>query len=157
MQQEEREHTGQQQVHKQPHKIKPRIQLAVARIGVWLILHEARVGAGVATAASGNQVGRVDGRSGIGRGPHVVRSMAVPATRRLHVAAQRTQLRVEGVAVGGELVLVAVAADRRGLHAEGRFRGLQNGVRGVAVAADRRFQIALGNGLVRERRPGSRH
>src|SRR5208337_4758845 len=79
--------------------------------------------------------------------PNVVRSMAVPATRRLHVAAQRTQLRVEGVAVGGEFIFVAIPADRRGLHAEGRFRGLQNCVRGMAVAADRRLEIAFGNGL----------
>ena len=75
--------------------------------------------------------------------PHVVRPVAVPAARRLHVAAQRSQLRVEGVAVSGELVLVAVAADGRGLHAEGRFSGLQDGVRGMAVAADRRAQVAL--------------
>ena len=104
--------------------VKPWTQLAIVRVGVGLILHEAQVGSGMATAAGGDQVGLVDGRSRIGGGPHVVGSMAIPAAGSFNVAAERAQLRVEGVAVSGELVLVAVAADRRGLHAEGRFRGV---------------------------------
>ena len=144
---EEGEHAGQQQVHKEPDIVKPGTQLAIVRVGVGLILHEAQVGAGMAAAAGGDQVGLVDGRSRIGGGPHVVGAVAIPAAGSFNVAAERAQLRVEGVAVGGELVLVAVAADRRGLHAEGRFRGLQDGVGSVAIGADRSVEVAAGDGF----------
>ncbi len=49
---------------------------------------------------------------------------------------------MEGVAVGAELVLVAGAADGRRLHAETGRRGLLDGVRRVAVGADRRTHLA---------------
>ena len=42
--------------------IEPRTQLAVVRVGVRLVLHEAEVGAGVAAAAGSHQIGLVDGR-----------------------------------------------------------------------------------------------
>src|SRR5208283_1780751 len=99
-------------------------------------LDEAEIGAGVAASAGGDQVGFVDGRTWIAGRAHVVSLVTIPATGRLHVSSQRAELRVEGIAVGGEFVFVAVAADGRGLHAEGRFGGLQNGVSRMAVAAD---------------------
>ena len=71
-----------------------------------------------------------------------MRFVAIPAARRFHVSAERAELRVEGVAVGAELVLVAGAADGRRLHAEAGRRGLLDGVRGVAVGADRRTHLA---------------
>lgn len=62
---EEGEHAGKQQVHEQADKIQRRIQLAVARVGVRLILNKAQVGADMALAASFYQVGLVDRRIGI--------------------------------------------------------------------------------------------
>jgi len=54
---------------------------------------------------------------------------------------------MEGVAVGGELVLVAGAADGRGLHAESGFCRLQDCVCGVAIGADGGFHFAGCDGL----------
>src|ERR1035438_3959037 len=115
---EERQYPCQQQIHEQADKVKGRIQLAIVRVGVWLILHEAGVGARVALAAGGHQVGRSNRRAGGGGRQYIMRSVAVPAARGLHVAAQRAQLRVECVPVSGQLVLVARTADRRGLHTD---------------------------------------
>ena len=73
--------------------------------------------------------------------------MAVPASRRLHRAAQQSQLRVERVSVGGEPALMARAADRRRLHTKRRQCRLQNRVRGVAVRAYRSLHISARHGL----------
>jgi hypothetical protein len=144
---EKRQHTDQQQIHEQPDKVKARIEFAIARIGMRLIFDEAEVGAGVALAAGLHQIGLGDGRLRIRRGPNLVGPVAVPATRRLNVTAERPQLRVEGVAVGRELLLVARAAYGRGLHTKIRRSGLQNGVGRMAVRAHRRLQIAGGDGF----------
>ena len=48
---EERKRAGQQQIHEQADKVEGRIQLAIARVGMRLILHEAGVGARMALAA----------------------------------------------------------------------------------------------------------
>src|SRR5665213_246736 len=144
---EESKRAGEQQVHKQPHKINFRIQLAVARIGMRLILHKTDVRPLVAGAASRNQICFVDRRTWIGCRQNLVGAVAIPAPCRLNIAAQQSQLRVERVVISGELVSVARSADRRRLHAECRFSRLQNFVRRVAISADRRFQIALGYSL----------
>ncbi len=74
-------------------------------------------------------------------------AMAIPAARRLYVSPKGTKLGVEGIAVGGQLVLVAGAADGRGLRSEFRFGRLQDGVGRMAVGADRRFEVAGRNGM----------
>ena len=118
---EKRQHPDEQQVHKQAHEVECRIQLADVRVGVGLVLHETDVGARMALAAiatrlAGSLAMRIRCR------PDIVRPVAVPAARRLHVAAQHPELGVKGVAIGAELVLVTGPADRGRLHAE-RCRG----------------------------------
>ena len=54
---------------------------------------------------------------------------------------------MECVAVGGKFFLVTGTADRRGLHAEFRFRRLQDAVCSVAVSADRCLRIARRDGM----------
>ena len=76
-----------------------------------------------------------------------MRAVAIPAARRFHVSAEQTELRVEGIAVSGEFVAMAGAADGRGLHAEIRRGGFDDRVRSVAVGADRRAGVAGGDGL----------
>jgi len=144
---EEGQCSDQQQVHKQPDKIQGRIQLAVVGVGMRLVLDKALVGTLMTLAAGLDQILLVDRRVGIRGGQNLVRSVTIPATRRLHIAAQRSQLRVEGVLIGGKLVLVAGAADWRGLHTERGFRRLQNGVSRVAIRTDRSLHVASGDGL----------
>ena len=88
------ESAGQQQVHEQADEVERRIQFAIARVGMRLILHEAGVGARMAPAAGRHQICFGDRRSRVGCRQHIMRSVAIPAARRLHIAAQRTQLRV---------------------------------------------------------------
>src|SRR5215831_14765712 len=102
----------QQQVHEQAHIEESRIHLAIMCIGVWLILDKADIRSGVALSAGRDQVGLVDGGTRIGCRIDLVRPVAVPATRSLHVSAQRAKLRVEGVAIRRKLFLVARSADR---------------------------------------------
>src|SRR6185437_2680505 len=87
MNDEECKRSGEQQVHKQPHEINLRIQLAITRIGMRLILHKADVRALVARAARLHQVGLIDGRLRIRRRQNFMRAMAVPAPSRLNVSA----------------------------------------------------------------------
>ena len=101
----------------------------------------------MAFAAGRHQVGLVDRRARIDGRQYLVRPVAIPAPRRLHVTAQRAQLRVERIPVGRKLVRMARPANRRRLHAERRFSRLQNRVRRVAVRAYRRLHIAAGHGL----------
>jgi len=76
----------------------------------------------------GSEAGRIFARRGS------------PSTGPSQVATKReTELRVEGVAVGGKACPVAGAADGRGLHAESRFCRLQDCVCGVAVGGDGGF------------------
>jgi hypothetical protein len=58
------------------------------RIGVRLVLHEAQVCARVAAAAGLDQVGLVHRRARIRCGIDLVCTVAIPATRRFHVAAE---------------------------------------------------------------------
>ena len=120
-------HAGEEQIHEQPDEIESRVQLAVVGVCVGLVLDKTCIGAGVAPAAGLDQVGLVDGRMGVGGGQNAVGSVAVPATGGFNVAPQGAKLGVEGVAVGGELFLVAIAADGRGLGAEGGLSGLEDG------------------------------
>ena len=83
----------------------------------------------------------MDGRARIRRGIDLVGAMAIPAAGCFDIAAQRAKLRVEGIAVGRKLVLVARTANRSGLHAKRGFGRLQNRVGGVAVRAHRGLQI----------------
>lgn len=101
MNHEEGENTDQQQIHKQPDEVKAGIELAVARVGVGLILNETLVGARMALAAGLNEAGLIDGRIRIAGRQHLMRAVAVPAAGGLDVAAERAELRVEGVTVGG--------------------------------------------------------
>ena len=73
--------------------------------------------------------------------------MTIPAAGSLNVTTEQTQLRAKGVVLSGELVFVTRPADRRGLHAEGGFSGLQNCVCRVAVRADRGFEVAFGDAM----------
>src|ERR1035438_3399075 len=50
MDHEEGKRAGQQQIHKQPDKVECRIELAIARVGVRLILDETGIGARVTPA-----------------------------------------------------------------------------------------------------------
>lgn len=147
MNDKERERAGKQQIHKQTNEIERGIELAIAGIRVGLIAHETGIGSGVAAPAGNDEIRGRDGRGRIGGGQDLVRTVAVPAPGRLNVATKRTELRVEGVAVGRELVFVAGSADGRGLHAESRFCGLQDCVCGVAVGADGGFDFAGCDGL----------
>ncbi len=104
---EEAENADEKDVHEQANEVKAGAQGAVVCIGVRLIFDEACVGPGVALAAGSDEVCRIDGREGIGRRPDVVGAVAIPAARRFHVAAESAELRVEGVVVGGEHLLVA--------------------------------------------------
>ena len=114
----EREHAREEHVHKEPYKIERRVQLAIMGVSVRLILHEAQVRAGVTPSAGHDKVGLVDGRTRIRRRIDFVRTVAIPAARGLDVSAEGAKLRVEGIAVSGELFFMARSADRRGLHAE---------------------------------------
>ncbi len=147
MNNEKRKHAGQQQVHEQPHIIDFRIQLAVVRVGVGLVLHKARVRALVAGAASLNQVGLINRRARIGGRQYLMRAVAVPASRRFNIAAQQAKLRVERIVICRELIRVARSADRRRLHAEFCFSWLQNLVRGVAIGANRSLLVAFDHAL----------
>ena len=107
-----------------------------------LILHKAQIGVLVAPPAGRHQVGLRHRRVRIGGRQNPVRLVAVPAPRRLDVAAQHTKLRVKGIPVRRQLILVARSANRRRLHAKRRFSRLQDPMRGVAVGADRRLHVA---------------
>ena len=61
MQREEPEHAPQQKVHEEPGEVQGWIQLAIAWIGMRLILHEAGIGIRMAAAAGLNKVRRIDG------------------------------------------------------------------------------------------------
>src|SRR5947207_10683580 len=147
MDHEECQHSNQQQIHEKAHKEERRIELAHARVGVRLILHKADIGAGVTLAAGDHEVSRIHGRMRIGGGPDVVSFVAVPAPRRFYIAAQCAQLRMEGIAIGAELVFVAGAADGRRLHAKSSRGGLLDRMRGVAVRADRSILLSGRDGL----------
>ena len=54
---------------------------------------------------------------------------------------------MERVVIGRELVFMAGTADRRRLHAECGFGGLQDRMRSVTVGADRRLQVTFGDAL----------
>lgn len=147
MNHEERQHTGKEQIHEQSDVVERGIQLAIARIGVRLVFDEACIGTGVAFSAGSDEIGFIDWAARIGRGKNIVGAVAVPTACGLNVSAERAELGVERIAVGGELVGMATAANRRGTHAEGVGRGLLDGVRGVAVGADGRLHIPGCNGL----------
>jgi len=108
-----------------------------------LVLDEALVRALMTFAAGGNKIGLVDGRTGVRGRMNFVRIVTIPATGSFNISTQQTELGVEGVVIGGELVFVARAADGRGLHAEGGLCRLQNRMRRVAVGADGSLEIAL--------------
>ena len=144
---EEGQHSDKKQVHKKAHKVKRRVELAHARIGMRLILHEIDIRASVALAAGSHQVGLVHGGMRVRLGAHIMRFMTIPTARRFHVAAQRAELGMECVAICAELVLVAGTADRRRLHAEPGRGGLLDGVRCVAVRAHGSAHLAGSHGL----------
>ena len=147
VQHEEGEHAGEEQVHEEADVVERRVQLAIAGVGMGLVLDEACISSGVAAAAGGNEVRFVDRRVGIGGGQDFVRPVAIPAAGGFGVAAEQAELRVEGVAVGGEFIAMAGSADGRGLHAEVRGGGFDDAVGGVAVGADRRAGVAGGDGF----------
>src|SRR6185503_2009000 len=108
----ERKDADQQQIHEEPDVIKCRIQLAIVRVCMRLVLHEALVRASVALAAGHNKICLVDGRARVRCRINFVCAMAVPASRCLNISAQQPELRMERVVIRGELVLMARSADR---------------------------------------------
>jgi hypothetical protein len=54
---------------------------------------------------------------------------------------------MERIAIGGKFLFVARAAYRRGLHPECGFGWLQDGVRGMAIGANRGLQFAGSHGV----------
>ena len=77
------------QVHKQTNVVERGVQLAIARVGVRLVLDEAGVSAGVAAATGCDQVRLIDRRVGIGRGQDFVRPVAIPTTSGFGIAAEQ--------------------------------------------------------------------
>ena len=73
-------------------------------------------------------------------GKNLVEAVAIPAMRRLHVS-ERRHLRVECIAVGLALFVVASAASRGGLHLPSRRPNTSDLVRGMAIGANRRRRI----------------
>jgi hypothetical protein len=61
VEQEEGEHAGEEQVHEEADVIEGWVQLAIAGVGVGLVLDEAGIGSGVAATAGGDEVGGSDG------------------------------------------------------------------------------------------------
>ena len=89
MQREEPKYAPQKQVHEEPGVEERWVQLAIARIGMRLILDEAGIGVRMTAAAGLDKVGRIDWGVGVGFRQNIVGFMAVPATRRLNIAAQQ--------------------------------------------------------------------
>ena len=88
MDHEEGEHACEQHIHEEPDVVESRIQLAVACVGVRLILHKAQVRALVTLAAGYDEVGLVDRRTRVRRGIDLVSTMAIPAASRFNITAE---------------------------------------------------------------------
>ena len=88
MNDEKCEHADQQQVHEQPYEIERRVQLAIVRVCVRLVLNEAFVRTFMALAARHDEVCLVDGRTWIGGAVDFMCVVTIPAACGFHVPAQ---------------------------------------------------------------------
>lgn len=146
MQGEESEDAGEQEVHENGGGVQQRILFGIVRVGVRIVADEARIGVGVALAAGADEIGGRDLRLGVGGGQNVMESVTIPTAGGLLIA-ERGDLGVEGIAVGGIFVLVTVAAGGGGFDLIADVADARDLVGGVAIGADRGFLDSGGEHL----------